>query len=63
MKLEIQDYCIRCGLCVDLFPDLFALNYKDDVLEVKHHEIPEELQQKAKDAVRDCAIAAIRVKK
>jgi ferredoxin len=63
MKIAIQDYCIRCGLCVDLYPELFVLNYKNDVLVVKYDEIPEALQQKAKEAIRDCAIAAIRIKK
>lgn len=63
MKLDIQDFCIRCGLCVDLYPELFVLNYKDDVLEVKYDEIPEALQQKANDAIRDCAITAIHTKK
>jgi len=59
MKLKIQDYCIRCGLCVDLYPELFELNYADDVLEVKYDEIPEHLQDQAKAAMADCAIAAI----
>jgi ferredoxin len=62
MKLEIQDFCIRCGLCVDLYPDLFSLNYKDDVLVVKYAEIPADKEQQAKDAARDCAIAAIHIK-
>jgi ferredoxin len=61
MKININDYCIRCGLCVDLYPELFELNYKDDILGVKYDEIPEALQEKAVEASKDCAIAAIRI--
>jgi ferredoxin len=62
MKLQIQDYCIRCGLCVDLYPELFQLNYNDDVLVVKYDEIPADKQETAKKAAADCAIAAIHIK-
>lgn len=59
MKLIIKDYCIRCGLCVDLYPELFELNFKDDCLAVKYDEIPDELVEKAQNAIKDCSITAI----
>lgn len=61
MTIKIQDYCIRCGLCVDLYPELFDLDYQEDILNVKYADVPAELQDKAKDAAKDCAIAAIQV--
>lgn len=63
MKIHIQDYCIRCGLCVDLYPELFRLNYQEDVLEVQYDEIPPALEEMARNGARDCAIAAISLKK
>ena len=34
MKVEIMDYCIRCGLCVEFYPTLFALNFVEDRIDV-----------------------------
>lgn len=63
MKIEIQDYCIRCGLCEDLYPQLFKLNIEDDQIDLTYEdEVPIELEEAAKDARRDCAIAAIFLK-
>ncbi|MNP63430.1 hypothetical protein D3C76_1588270 [compost metagenome] len=59
MKITIKDYCVRCGLCEDLYPELFTLNHRDDRIDVKYEEIPENLEKKAKEAVRDCAVTAI----
>lgn len=62
MKVTIKDYCIRCGLCEDLYPELFTFNHKDDRIDVKYKEIPEELKEKAKGAAIDCAVTAIFLK-
>lgn len=61
MKLEIKDYCIRCGICEDLYPELFHVDYDEDVVRVRYDEIPKELEEVAGKAMRDCAIAAIHV--
>ena len=63
MKLGIKDYCVRCGLCEDLYPEIFHLNTEKDAVDIKFAEIPLELEEKAKNAIRDCAIAAITVQK
>ncbi len=64
MKLEInQKYCIRCGLCEDLYPDLFKRNYEEHCIDVLHEELPAELEERAEQAVADCAIAMIRLVK
>lgn len=63
MKIEIQDYCIRCGLCEDLYPQLFHLNIDDDRIDLLYEgDIPAELEDAANQARRDCAIAAIFLK-
>lgn len=59
MKLGIRDYCIRCGICEDLYPQLFHVNLEEDVVEIKYNPIPKELEATAKSAMKDCAIAAI----
>lgn len=59
MKVKLADYCIRCGLCLDLYPDLFERNYEEHTIDVLYDEIPEELQEKMKQAQADCAVAAI----
>jgi ferredoxin len=60
MKIEIKDYCIRCGLCEDLYPQLFRLNTEDDKIDLLYEEdIPTDLEEAAKAARRDCAIACI----
>ena len=62
MKLEINNkYCIRCGLCEDLYPDLFKRNFEEHCIDILYDEIPTELEERAKSAVADCAVAMIRV--
>lgn len=61
MKLGIRDYCIRCGICEDLYPQLFHVNLDEDVVEVRYDPVPEELEETARSAMKDCAIAAIYV--
>lgn len=61
MKLTLSEYCIRCGLCEDLYPDLFKRNYKEHRIDVLFDEIPADKKDRAKQAAEDCAVAAIRV--
>ncbi len=61
MKIELNEYCIRCGLCEDLYPDLFKRNYEKHCMDILYDEIPEDLQERAQKAAEDCAIAAIRI--
>ena len=61
MKLEINDYCIRCGICVDLYPDIFQRNYETHNIDVLFDEIPEDKQERAVMAAADCAVASIKV--
>lgn len=61
MKIEIADYCIRCGICEDLYPDLFRRNYQEHCMDVLYDKIPEHLWARAKQSAEDCAVAAIRI--
>ncbi len=61
MKIELNQYCIRCGLCEDLYPDLFKRNYEKHCMDILYDEIPAELEERAHKAAEDCAIAAIKL--
>lgn len=63
MKIELADYCIRCGLCEDLYPDIFKRNYETHSMDVLIEEVPEELAERVQQAVADCAVAAIKIVK
>lgn len=63
MRLEIKDFCIRCGLCEDLYPELFRLNCSEDRIDVLFDEVPEEYYEKAKGAAADCAVTCIFIKR
>ena len=59
MRVELADYCIRCGICEDLYPELFRRNYEKHCMDILYDEIPGELQEQAQQAAKDCALAAI----
>ncbi|MBT8338483.1 MAG: ferredoxin [Desulfatitalea sp.] len=63
MKLSIDDFCIRCQLCETLYPDLFRLDVENDVIMTKVADVPENLMDDAKNAIKDCAVTAIRFTK
>ena len=63
MKIELADYCIRCGLCEDLYPDIFKRNYETHSMDVLIDEVPEGMVERVQQAVADCAVAAIKVVK
>ena len=61
MKIELSEYCIRCGICEDLYPDIFKRHYETHSMDVLFDEIPAELEERAVQAAADCAVAAIRI--
>ena len=63
MKLAIKDFCIRCVMCQSLYPELFELDFENDVMRVKVDEVPSHLVESARNAIRDCAVTAIFVQK
>ncbi len=63
MKIKLSEYCIRCGICEDLYPDLYKRNYETHSMDVLYDDIPETQQERAEASARDCAVAAIQVEK
>jgi ferredoxin len=59
LKLKIEDYCIRCGICVTFYSELFEMDFAEDVVRIKSDEIPETLKKKARQSIKDCAVTAI----
>ena len=48
MKLQINNtYCIRCGICEDLYPDLFKRNNEEHVIDILFDEIPADKEDRA----------------
>ena len=62
MKINIANYCIRCGLCEDIYPDIYKRNYKNHSIDVLCDEVPSELEERVKNSIADCAVAAISMK-
>lgn len=63
MKIELADYCIRCGICEDLYPEIFKRNYETHSMDVLFDEIPSGLEERATQSAADCAVAAIKIVK
>ena len=60
--VTIQEYCIRCGMCVDLCPDMFSFNFDEDRIDVKESANDPENKDRIMQMAEDCAVAAITVK-
>lgn len=59
MKVHVDpDLCISCGACVDICPDVFDWN-DDGVAQEQVDEVPEDLEDHAKEAVESCPTDAI----
>jgi ferredoxin len=63
MRLQIEDFCIRCQICVSLYPELFEYDLENDIILTRAEEVTEDLMAAAKGAARDCAVTAIFLKK
>lgn len=59
MKVHVDpDLCISCGACVDTCQDVF--NWNDDgIAEEQVDEVPEDLEDLAREAVESCPTDAI----
>ena len=59
MRLAIEDFCVRCGICIDICPELYEMDYDKDAIRIRVDEVPEEMMDRAKESIRDCAVGAI----
>jgi len=61
MKAKVDpDLCTACGLCEEIGPEIFEAN-EEGIAEVKLDEIPEELQDTAREAADQCPVEAITI--
>ncbi len=61
MKATVdQDLCISCGACIDTCPEVFDWN-DDDKAHAIVDEVPEEVEEQAKEAEENCPTEAIKV--
>jgi len=59
MKATInRDTCIGCGLCVDMCPEVFALDDKSIAI-VNASSVPSESEEMCRDAAGSCPVEAI----
>ena len=63
MKLRIEDFCIRCGICITFYPELYEMDFAEDLVRIKIGEIPASLTEKVRQSIKDCAVTAMRIKK
>lgn len=63
MKLKIEDFCIRCGICITLYPELYEMDFIEDLVRIKINKIPPTLIVKARQSIKDCAVTAIHLEK
>jgi ferredoxin len=59
LKLKIEDFCIRCGICITFYPEFYEMDFAEDQVRIKIDEIPETLAERAKQSLKDCAVTAI----
>ncbi len=60
MKATVEDSCTACNLCVDICPDVFEMG-NDNIAKVKTNPIPEQFQDKAREAASNCPVEAIKI--
>ncbi len=60
MRVEVNEDCVSCGLCVDACPEVFELG--DDVAKVIVDVVPEDAEECVRQAAEDCPSESIVIK-
>ena len=60
--IKIAEYCIRCGLCIDLYPELFYFDDVNDRIGLWQKAQQEVSLEEIKAMAADCPVAAIHVR-
>ena len=55
-----KETCIGCGLCPTVCPEIFEMD-DDGLAKAKDIEIPEDVEDTAKEAEEECPVDAIEV--
>lgn len=62
MRIEVDwDLCESNGVCMGIIPEVFELG-DDDMLTVHQTEVTPEIEERVRDAVRQCPRQAISIK-
>jgi len=61
VKATIDDGCIACGLCVDVCPEVFELPDDAEIAKVKADPVPEDAEEKCREAAENCPVEAIHI--
>ncbi|MGB4681096.1 MAG: ferredoxin [Dethiobacteria bacterium] len=59
MEVRINDECSACGVCEDICPEVFELG--DEKAQVKVNPVPEEYEDKVREAADECPSEAIEI--
>lgn len=61
MKAKVdKDGCISCELCADTCPEVFRMD-EDGLAEAYVDEVPEEVEDTARDAAESCPVSVIHI--
>jgi ferredoxin len=59
MEVRVNDECSACGICEDICPEVFELG--DEKAEVKKNPVPDEFEDKCREAAEECPSEAIEI--
>lgn len=57
MKVTVTDDCVACEKCCNICPEVFEMG--SEFAEVQVEEVPEELEDKVREAADECPTSAI----
>ena len=57
MNVRITEDCIACERCVEICPEVFEMG--EELAEVKVNVVPEEYEDKVREAAEECPTSAI----
>lgn len=58
MKYHVNETCIGCGLCASICPEVFSLNDQGVSVAIDT-DVPEEVLDRAQEAMDSCPVGAI----
>ena len=59
MEVKVNEECTACGICEDICPEVFELG--DEMAEVKVNPVPEEHEDKVREAAEEGPSEAIEI--
>ena len=59
MKVKVNLFCLKCGWCASLCPEVFQFEPLIDELMCSDEEVPEKLEESVRLCMEACPIGAI----